>query len=50
MENGIQQLEVVKMIHVSFIKGSGAIDNKIKSVNQYYDMTGKMIFESESEK
>ncbi|MCC9940955.1 hypothetical protein HK120_01605, partial [Streptococcus agalactiae] len=41
----MNNLEVMKMIRVSFTRGKGTIGDEIRLVNQYYDIDGNFIFE-----
>lgn len=39
------ELKVEKIIHLSILRGEGTEADKIRVVNQYYDMDGMLIFE-----
>lgn len=41
----MDNLEVLKMIRVSFKRGEGVIGDEIRIVNQYYDIEGNFVFE-----
>lgn len=46
----LKGLEIVKMIRVSFNRGSGTIEDKIRIVHQYFDSEGRFVFEFDPER
>jgi len=42
-----EAVDVIKVIRIKFVKGSGTPENKIRFVERYYDLDGKLIFEKD---